>query len=107
MGEGHAGICSDAKSGCNTWNDLEWHATIRHRPGFFAAAPEHVRIPALEPHYRPTGTSSLDHQIIDLALRICMLGPLLADVEAFGIGTRKRQDISRSEVVIEDQVGGL
>ena len=39
------------------------------RLGFLAAAPEHERVAALQPHDRRTGAAALDEQRVDVVLR--------------------------------------
>ena len=72
-----------------------------------AAAPEHERIAALEPHDVLAALRVLDEQLVDLFLRRAATADELADVEARGVAAREIQDFGGHEPVVHDDVGFL
>ncbi len=72
-----------------------------------AAAPEHERIAALEPHDVLAALRVLDEQLVDLFLRGAAAADELADVEARGVAAREIQDFGGHEPVVHDDIGFL
>ena len=71
----------------------------RARLRLFAAAPEHERVAALEPHDLEPGRAALDEQRVDLVLRHRDAARRLADVDELGAGgasSSSAGDASRS-----------
>ena len=56
-------------AGRHAGHDLERHARRGQRLRLLAAAPEHERVAALQPHDAPAGAAELDEQRVDLLLR--------------------------------------
>ena len=74
---------------------------------FFAAAAEHERVAALEPHHVFAALRMLDEQLVDLFLGGAAAAHELADVEARGIAPREIEDFGGHEPVVHDHVGFL
>ena len=68
MGHRDPGVRGRADRARDPGHDLERHARRRQRLGFLAAAPEHERIAALQPHDGRAGPASLHEQRVDLVL---------------------------------------
>ena len=77
---------------------FEGHAGGATRARFFAAAPEHERIAALESHHQVTRARALDQQRVDLVLAgYERLVTALADVDAFGAHRHQVEQFARNE----------
>ena len=72
-----------------------------------AAAAEHERIAALEPHHVFAALRVLDQQLVDLFLRGAATADELADVEARGIAAREIEHFGGHQPVVHDDVGLL
>ena len=72
-----------------------------------AAAAEHERIAALEPHDALAGARRFDQAAIDLILADAALPAPLADEHALGIASRPVEDRRRDQLVVEHDVGIL
>ena len=74
-----------ATPGGHARHDLERHARGAQRLGLLAAAAEHERVAALEPHDPLAGLPELDQQRVDVLLRHRDVARLLADVAQLGV----------------------
>ena len=85
-------------------DDLERNAGARERERFLSAAPEHVRIAALQPHHLQTASRVLDEQAVQHVLIDRLPAGALADEEP-ARGRRQRPQLLRRQRVVEHQVG--
>ena len=74
--------------GGHAGHDLELDARLAQHERLLAAAAEHQRIAALEPHHPPPGAPVLDEQPVDLLLRHLRPAALLADVDQLRVRPR-------------------
>ena len=81
------------------------HAGALQRERFFAAAAEHERVAALQPHDAAAAARGADHQRVNRRLRHRMAAGALADVEALR-AARVAQDPVVDQRVVEHEVGG-
>ena len=72
--------------------------------GFLGASAEKIGVPPLEPHNAFPGSRVADQHLVDLLLRIGVLGPLAAHVFGFHVLRSMSQQRRCSEVVVEDHV---
>ncbi len=87
-------------------HDLERDAGRDARLGFLAAAAEHERVAALQPHDRLAREPTRDQHLVDLFLR--HRGPArgLAHVDELSRSRREREQGGRRESVVDDDVSG-
>ena len=85
-------------------DDVERDARPLQRLRFFAAAAEHERVAALEPHHLPAASGRADHQRVDLLLRQRVAAGALADEEPLR-APRQREHALVDERVVEHQIG--
>ena len=76
------------------------------RERLFAAASEHERIAALQPHDVATAAAELHQQFVDQLLRH-RRARTLADVDQLGIGSSEREHAGADQRVVHDDVGLL
>ena len=69
MGERDAGVGGAGERGGDAGYDFELDAVRAQHFQFLAAAAEHERIAALQPHHALAGARVLEHQRVDLLLR--------------------------------------
>ena len=81
MRERYAGVSGRRNGGCNAGNHFEAQSGVRQRFRLFAAAPEHKRIAALEPHYALAVPRQIYQQPIDVFLAVDALAGDFADVD--------------------------
>ena len=86
-------------------HDLERDARRRQRLGFLAAAPEHERIAALQPHDGRAGRAPLHEQRVDLVLGELDRARRLRRRDQLGAAWREVQERGRDEPVVDDDVG--
>ena len=86
-------------------DDLERDAGLQADERLLAAAAEHERVAALEPHHAPPGARMLEQQPVRLLLRYLLPSALLADVEQLGIGPRAGERRGGDQPVVQDHVG--
>ena len=100
VGHRDAGVRGRGDRARDAGHDLERHARRDERLGFFAAAAEHERVAALQPHDGRAGAPALDEQPVDVGLTHRDASRRLPDVDALGAsrGARSssRGDASRS-----------
>ena len=75
------------------------------RLGLFAAAPEDIRITALQAHQRAAALRQPHHEFDDAFLRQGVVAALLADVDAFSSHSDMPEHIAGHQVVIKHQIG--
>ena len=97
------GRCGDARS--DPGHHLEGDVGIDQRLGLLAAAPEHERVTALEPHDDLRGAAMLDQQPRDLSLRHLLAAALLAGVDQLRVQPCAVQRSVRDQPVVDDHVG--
>ena len=78
MRDRNAGVRGHRHRRAHARHDLERNARLRESLGLLAAAAEHERIAALEPHDTPPPARVLDEQVVDLALRQRVIAARLA-----------------------------
>ena len=86
-------------------HDLERHAGLGQGGRLLAAAGEHERVAALEPHDGAAGAPALDEQRVDLVLRHRHLARRLADADPLGVGGRQVEQRLDRQPVVHDHVG--
>ena len=99
------GVCRGADRARDPGHDLEAHARSGQRLGFLAAAPEHERVAALEPHHGRARAAALHEQRVDLVLGELDLARRLAGRDELRTGRSKVQEGRRGEPVVDDDVG--
>ena len=104
MGDRDARVGRRRDPGGHARHDLERHARRRERLGLLAAAPEHERVAALEPHHALARAAELDQQLVGLLLGERRRAGLLADVAQLRIRPRPLERARRDQPVVEDRV---
>ena len=107
MGQRNSGVGRAGERRRHARHDLEADAVLDEALEFLAAAPEHERVAALEPHHAPPARSVLDHQRMDLLLRDTVPATTLADLDELRLAARERQDLRRDQPVVQYDVGCL
>ena len=74
------------------------------RLGLFAAAPEDIRITALQAHQRAAALRQPHHEFDDAFLRQGVVAALLADINPFGAGRDMLKHVIGHKVVIQHQI---
>ena len=105
VGHRDPGVGRSGDAGGHARHDLELDARLPQHQRLLAAATEHQRVAALEPHDPAPGAAVLDEQPVDLRLRHLRPAALLADVDELGIRARVPQRLRRDQAVVEDDVG--
>ena len=105
VGERDAGEGGDSDGGGDAGNDLEEHAVFLECLDFFAAAPEGVRVAALETHDTQILLRELDQQQIQVFLRHTVIAALLAGVDAFCVGFHQSQNGLGNQMIEHQDVG--
>ena len=91
MRDGNSGVRRRGDARRHAGHDLERHAGRGERLRFLAAAAEHERIAALEPHDALALASELHEQRVDVVLaRRLRAAAALADVVQLDVGVRRR-----------------
>ena len=93
----------------NARNDLKFYAGSDKLQGFFAAAPEHERVTALEARNHATGkfTGELHQQLVDFGLFDLVVRRHLAHIDHLGFRIAESENRGRNETVIDHHVGLL
>ena len=105
MGQWHAGVGGAGQRGGDARHHLVGNAVRTQVFQLFAAAAEHERVAALEPHHSAPAAGMLEHQPMDLPLRGVVVSGLLADFDALGVAPRQRQHLGADQPVVQDHVG--
>src|SRR5439155_11136466 len=82
MGQGNAGVRRRRDGGADARDDLEWYAGGREGLGLLAAATEHERVAALEPHHAAAAPGVHHEQRVDPLLRQRVIAAGLAGKDA-------------------------
>ena len=88
-------------------NDHDRDIVLAQPRDFFAAAPEHKSVAALEPHHAAAGLRRFDQTPVDLVLPDAGLAALLADEHALGIAPHAVEHGLGDELVVEHDIGVL
>ena len=72
--------------------------------GLLAAAAEHERVPALQPHHPASGPGPVDEEVVDLGLQ-AGLPRALADVDPLGGRRGQVEQLGGDEPVVDDDLG--
>jgi hypothetical protein len=102
MGEGNAGVIRRRHDRRNAGHHFKTDFRRRERLGFLAAAPENVRIAALEPHDAFAFARPGDEQRGDFLLRH---GHVFAARDEFGGRRRQPEQVGIHQRVVEHHVG--
>ena len=86
-------------------HDVVRDAGVLQRQRFFAAAAEHERVAALQPHDAPAAARGANHQRVNRRLRHRVAAGALADEEALR-PPRVAQDAVVDQRVVQHEVGG-
>ena len=105
MGQRDAGIGGAGDGGGDAGHHFVADAVRTQRLQFLAAAAEHERVAALQPHHALAGLRERDQLRIDLGLRVAAVAGMLADADAFRIATRQLQHLVADQAVVQDHVG--
>jgi hypothetical protein len=109
VAEGERKACLGGASECcrDAWHDHHRNAGGAQMLELFAAASEHERIAALEPHHALAGARRLHQAAVDLLLADAALPATLADEHALGLAARPVEHVLGHQLVVEDDVGIL
>ena len=88
MGDRYARVGRGGHARCHTGGDLERDTCLAQRQRLLAAAPEHERVAALQPHDAQPGPRASEHQRLGLLLRNRLTAALLAHEQQLGIRAR-------------------
>ena len=105
MGYGDPRVCGRSHAGGHARHDLEVDPGSAQRLCLLAAAAEHERISALQPHDATSGRPVLEQQPLDLGLRHRRTATLLAGIQELGVGSSAIQRRRRNQAVVDDHVG--
>ena len=97
----NAGVSWGGDRRADAGNDFKRDAGSLEGLRLFAAAAEHERVAAFEAHDDVTVSRARDHELFDLRLRHLVRAAALADVDAFAMYRRKRDDRIACECVVQ------
>ena len=97
------GGCRDRAG--DTGHDFERNARVDEHLGLFAAAAEHERVAALEPHHGRSGLTVLDQRCVDPVLIHGHAARRLPDVDAQRAGRCEIEERRMREPVVHHNVG--
>ena len=100
-----AGVGGRRHRGADAGHDLERDAGLRQRQRLLAAAAEHERVAALQPHHDAASPRLLDQPRVDLALRQTVGARALAREDAERARRRLVEQGRVDETVVDDHVG--
>ena len=105
MGQRNAGVSRAGERCGDAGHDFVGDAVGAQEFEFLAAATEHERIAALEPHHALACARVLQHQRMDAVLAGVMRAGLLADFDEFRIAPRECEHLGADQAVVQDHVG--
>ena len=106
MGHRNAGGAGHADGRGDARDDLEGDARLGQRQHLLAAAAEHERVAALEPHDDAAGAGMPHHQVVDALLPVVAgRAGRAAAVDALGVGGRVIEQAGMGQPVVEHHVG--
>ncbi len=103
--DGDARVGGRRDPGGHARDDLERDPGLPQRERLLAAAAEHERVPALQPHDGPPGPRPLEHQLLDLRLLGGAAPALLADEHQLRVRAGAVEGAVGDQAVVEDHVG--
>ena len=104
VGHRDAGVGGSGDARGDARHDLERDAGLQAHERLLAAAAEHERVTALQPHHVPPGPRVVEQQPVGLRLRHLLAAALLADVVQLGVGARAGERLGRDQPVVQDHV---
>jgi hypothetical protein len=105
MGHGDPRVGGCRHAGRDARDDLEPDTRRGQRLRLLAAAPEHERVAAFQPHHAPPRGGPLDQLRVDLVLLDRRPSRLLADVAELRAGTGAVQRPVWDQPVVEHHIG--
>ena len=105
LGDGDARVGGRGDAGGDARHDLERDARLAQQQRLLAAAAEHERVAALEPHHAAAGARVLEQERVRVLLGDLRPRALLADVDELRVRARVRERLGRDQPVVEDHVG--
>ena len=107
VGERDAGVGGRAQCGGDAGHHFKRNARFAQGFQFLAAAPEHERVAALEPHHAFARTGMAHQQEVGFLLRHAAAAGALAHADFVGIAPHQIQHRIRHQRVVQHHVGFL
>ena len=107
VGDGDAGVGARRDARGHARHDLEGDPRLGQPLGLLAAASEHERVAALQPHHPLAGLRAFDHQLLGLRLRHRSLAArpaVLPHIAQLRVRTGAVERLGGDETVVEDHV---